>query len=80
MERRRLRGIDPVENAAYAEAKMREVFNKYNMEIIEPDDIENSIIERVNAATELRDILHNAREVQRLEAMQPRNPSEGEDT
>ncbi len=69
-----------MENAAYAEKKMREVFNKYNMEIIEPDDIENSIIERVNAATELRDILHNAREVQRLEAMQPRNPSEGEDT
>lgn len=80
MERRRLKGIDPVENAAYAEKRMREVFNKYNMEIIEPDDIENSIIERINAATELRDILYDAREVQRLAAMQPRNPKEDKDT
>tara|TARA_A200000159_G_scaffold153840_1_gene166179 strand:- start:5433 stop:5651 length:219 start_codon:yes stop_codon:yes gene_type:complete len=51
-----------------AERKAREMLAKlqeYNNKIL-GDDLNDSIVERINAAKELRDELHKARNMQRL--------------
>ena len=55
-----------------AEKKAKELldkFHKYNNSILGSDNLEESIIDRVNSAKELKDILDKARE-QQLKAKQ----------
>ena len=51
------------ENARKKADKMLEALHKYNSQIL-GDDLEDSIIERINNAKELKDILDKAREQQ----------------
>ena len=48
------------ENARKKADKMLEALHKYNSQIL-GDDLEDSIIERINNAKELKDILDKAR-------------------
>ena len=50
------------ENARKKADKMLEALHKYNSQIL-GDDLEDSIIERINNAKELKDILDKARAV-----------------
>ena len=57
------------ENARKKADKMLEALHKYNSRILGSDNLEESIIDRVNSAKELKDILDKARE-QQLKAKQ----------
>jgi len=72
--------MSAADNAEQASRKMLAKLQEYNNKILGSDDIEESIIERVNAATELRDILQSTRKMQELAAKQHRHSKQSETT
>ncbi len=57
--------MNEADKAEEAASKMLEKLHQYNKQIL-GDDLNDSIIERVNAAKELRDELTKARRLQQL--------------
>lgn len=72
--------MSEAERAGDAAEKMLAQFRKYSDSIIKPEELETSYLDRVNAATELRDLLSRAVEVQRLSHEQQRDLEQGETT